>query len=244
MKQLSTILVFALMCILCSCEEPALEGNNHRCADGSERTYFHPEIDWASLDGHPEKIEACQIPANILPGLSTAELVELLAEYPLLIEAHAFNTFAMGVDAVLRNFNGATELLSRKDNIQKMAIYFDKHKKYVGKKEDKGMHSLTQSVMMMAAVRDEMLDNATSETLEKLHADALEVLGYQLEDEETYGTFSIATTMHVLLKVHDRGDMSPAIDNEKALLYIDNTAWEYCSKEDYKEALEFCKSLK
>lgn len=50
--------------------------------------------------------------------------------------------------------------------------------------------------------------------------------------------------MHLLLKVHDKGNMSPAIDNEKAHLFMSELSWEFCSEEDYEEALEFCRILK
>lgn len=242
MRKVTMMLLAMLAVMMCSCEESDLDRIDRRCADGSERTYFYPDEDWESYDSYIKMVEAVQIPEELLPNLSTAELVELLAECPLMWQTYAFNWHTVGAYSLADRFNGAQELLTRKDNIQKMAIYLNVHKKYNGRDIDS--YLMTHWVMEMWAARDDMLDNASPETLERLHSDALDVFEYQLKNMKIYSTLNISTTMHLLLKVHDKGKMSPAIDNEKALMFMHELSWEFCSEEDFEEAIEFCKTLK
>ena len=69
-----------------------------------------------SFETHQQKIDACRIPDNLLPLLSTEELVEICMEYPLLIDAYAYNNIVEGMQQVTSRFNGFQELFKRKDN--------------------------------------------------------------------------------------------------------------------------------
>lgn len=71
--------------------------------------------EWAKLTTRAQQIAATQIPKEILVNMNTADLLETVLNYPLLIDVTLFNSFTEGVEAVARNFNGMTELLSRDD---------------------------------------------------------------------------------------------------------------------------------
>lgn len=71
---------------------------------------------WMSFETHQQKLDACQIPDTLLPLIPTKELVEICFEYPLLIDAYAYNDLVEGMKQVVLGFNGFQELLKREDN--------------------------------------------------------------------------------------------------------------------------------
>lgn len=83
---------------------------------GNLRIFEFPDIQWSQFDTYQQRIDACQVPDTLLATISTAELVIICMEYPLLMDAYAHNTLTEGVNNIISNFNGFTELLKRKDN--------------------------------------------------------------------------------------------------------------------------------
>lgn len=75
---------------------------------------------WADLKSLQEKIEACQIPEDILTNMTTEALVETVVHYPLFGNAFAHDTPQMGLSEVKKYCNGLQELYTREDAIEKM----------------------------------------------------------------------------------------------------------------------------
>lgn len=80
--------------------------------------------EWASLDSHPDMVEACQIPESILSDMSTAGLVITVLNYPLFWDIYFFNTPEKGLQVITSRFNGLQELMKREDaGVELLAIY-------------------------------------------------------------------------------------------------------------------------
>lgn len=69
--------------------------------------------EWRKLNTQSLKVQACQIPNDLLCNITTEKLVKLYLDYPLLINITAFSTFHAGIENLRNNFNGINELLSR-----------------------------------------------------------------------------------------------------------------------------------
>ena len=69
------------------------------------------------------KVEASQIPADILNILTTSALVETVLNFPLMVNMYAFNTRQQGYNAVYGAFNGLQELAKRDDAIFELEQY-------------------------------------------------------------------------------------------------------------------------
>lgn len=79
--------------------------------------------EWKQLDTHVKKVNACQIPEDILDKLTTEALVETVMNYPLLIDMLAYNTQYTGYQAVYNEFNGLRELQTREDAAEYLENY-------------------------------------------------------------------------------------------------------------------------
>lgn len=85
-----------------------------------ETPYDYPvregTTEWSALQSIDDKIEACQIPEEVLRRLSTAALIETVREYPLGVNLFAYDTVEMGYEKVKAQFNGLAELEKRVKN--------------------------------------------------------------------------------------------------------------------------------
>lgn len=91
--------------------------------------YSYPVVpgtsEWLSLKSHVEKIQACQIPEEILRNLSTEDLLETVLNYPLLVDMLVWNTPEEGYFEVQSQFNGLQELSKRSDVLQSLMLRKD-----------------------------------------------------------------------------------------------------------------------
>ena len=87
-----------------------------------------PEMEeWAAFQSLDEMIKACQIPDDILSKMSTDELVEAVANYPLAVNVCAYDTPQEGIAHIKEYFNGLQELSKRSTAVQSMDAYLDRY---------------------------------------------------------------------------------------------------------------------
>lgn len=73
------------------------------------------EKEWKDLDNHNEMIKACIVPDEVLSIMKTDELIELLYDYPLLIDMYSYDSLEEGVMHLAEECNILAELCKRKD---------------------------------------------------------------------------------------------------------------------------------
>lgn len=71
--------------------------------------------EWAKLESAVEKNAVLQIPEDKLKSMSTAGLIATCMKYPNLVPLFAFNSPVEGIEKMIKDFNGLSELLSRED---------------------------------------------------------------------------------------------------------------------------------
>ncbi len=81
-----------------------------------------PQMSDFPVGNHVKIVRVCQIPDDILSDMSTEELLQTVAAYPLWSEIYAFNTIEMGYSRIKGMCNGLNELSVRDD----FPLVFDK----------------------------------------------------------------------------------------------------------------------
>jgi hypothetical protein len=71
--------------------------------------------EWRQLNSRVEMLAAVQIPQAVLDNMSTAGLVETVLNYPLYADLFAHSSSQAGIEAIQRDFNGISTLLTRPD---------------------------------------------------------------------------------------------------------------------------------
>lgn len=86
------------------------------------------DAEWQNYPHVQEKYVACHIPDEIIQELSTEELLELVLDFPLLINIYAYSSYDEGVKEVAKQFNGMAELLKRTDCLSVVSSYYQAYK--------------------------------------------------------------------------------------------------------------------
>ncbi|MBR1705817.1 MAG: hypothetical protein IJ721_03390 [Bacteroidales bacterium] len=151
----------------------------------SDTVFSFPDVDWASFKSYQEKVDVCQIPEDQLAAMATDDLVRLCLDYPLLLDAYAFNSIEEGLTTVLSRFNGFKELVSRKDVYPATCrtLLTKVRKDSVGplserEEIDRAFHlALWERILSMEPVRsqrtedDSLLEQELEELIQKEHGD-------------------------------------------------------------------------
>lgn len=73
------------------------------------------DAEWKELDNHNEMIKACMVPDDVLSVMRTKELMQLLYDYPLLIDIYSYDSLEEGVIHLAEECNILAELCKRGD---------------------------------------------------------------------------------------------------------------------------------
>lgn len=124
------IIFIVLITFLFGCAKEGIKSENHAdCMSLQEQevctpfyfqdTYDFPIVpgteEWKLLNSLDKKVNACQIPNDILTGICTHALIETTLNYPLILDYGAFNSMQSGFERIKTENNGFVELFRRND---------------------------------------------------------------------------------------------------------------------------------
>jgi len=84
--------------------------------------------EWIELGRKTNRLEACQIPEDVLNSMTTEALALTVVDYPYLSDIFVFNNPQEGLEYIRMNFNGLDTLLKRKDGAQTLLKMYKKTK--------------------------------------------------------------------------------------------------------------------
>lgn len=123
------IYIIALLFLLVACNEELQIDTKQPTIDNKTRAFTSqtfsfdsvtkPEI-WKTFQTLEEMQSACQIPDDVLPNLSTEELVQICMDYPLFGNYLAYDNETFGIKKVMAGFNAFKELKKRTDSAEKL----------------------------------------------------------------------------------------------------------------------------
>ena len=151
---------FSLAQRLSAPDKTAVSPLAHSAADGRYEYPVTPQKTperWKQMD-HGEIELACQIPEDVLPRLSTKELLLSCLDYPLFGDLMAYGGDLAGFDAVKTYFNGLQALWEREDLSPVLASLFEElAEKGIAKEPSPELRLSYLSVLTRAASRDRKL---------------------------------------------------------------------------------------
>lgn len=81
---------------------------------------------WKQLNTARERIDACQVPEEVLKDLETSELIKICLNYPLFKDLYFANSILNGFNVMVTNSNAFQELLERENSAK---LLLDLYKK-------------------------------------------------------------------------------------------------------------------
>lgn len=79
--------------------------------------------EWSDMV-RPDRIDACQIPNEILDKLSTTELIQAVLDFPFFIDIYAFDTISEGYSCVFSECKALQTLVRRNDKAETIIKYY------------------------------------------------------------------------------------------------------------------------
>ncbi len=133
---------------------------------------------WKDAGKHDDRVQACQIPEDILKKMTTGALLETVLNYPHFGDMWAYDSLQYGFERVAAEFNGLQELLNRKDTgIVILSKYRTMDPGAIDESwtsSEKGGYVMSFTYPEILLAQDSVLANMTESELEELLAVVLE----------------------------------------------------------------------
>ena len=193
---------------------------------------------WKKLYDQDMKVQACKIPIEILPNISTQNLVDLCLNYPLLINITAFSSFQFGMDDFKKNFNGIVELYRRNEGPK---LLIEKYTNLSPKNFDpnwssfqKGQYAFNFVALELLLSQKELLDNLSNDELKRLLVNSLKKFDDKTGLMQIYDDIGLRSLGYlitsIILKVDPNGIIIPSQDF-KELNAISNSSSMYSNEQ-------------
>ncbi len=175
---------------------------------------------WASLQSHDEMVSVCQLPDDVLGGISTPGLVQTVLNYPLLADMYAFPTTQSGFDSVAENFTGLQELFRRDDAAKEMVLFYSELSPEVvaeksGEEQGDYVFLLANSEIILAQYP--LLAQLNTGELKTLANQTWQFLEAKETMPEVYGVLSRESSILLLARIMQTTEYEPFLQ----LLTID-----------------------
>lgn len=144
--------------------------------------------EWSNLESHDEMLDVCEIPDTILKDMSTDELINIVLDYPLLIDILAYDSWNDGLEALSQDFNGIRELLNREDGAEKLLNAYCKSEITDSESQTDLDEVLTIEFMEAALSQEEIIEQFDEKQLDQLSDEAEEKYTKKCENK-MYKTF-------------------------------------------------------
>lgn len=157
---------------------------------------------WNALDNLNAKLSATQIPESVLKSVSTEELVELCANYPLLLNCFAYNSLDEGVKQVAQQFNGLQELFERPDNAKCLFALIKRlsetESTAVFSEEVRSMIKFNLCILETCLAQNQLLENADERLSLDIAQFAFQAMIASLKNVESEGRMKLQTSAFLL----------------------------------------------
>ena len=200
MKLKKFCMVLALLCMISASYHPVYAKDNESVVavndwnENREDGEYQFPVDtsdtevWESLDSHEEMLDTCNIPDEVLKKMSTEELLNLVLEYPLLIDITAYDSWNDGLEALAEDFNGIRELLNREDGAEQLLDAYCECEISDDEKKTDFTQVLDVEFIEAALAQEDVLEQLDEEQLEQL-SDEVEEKYEDKSNNEMYKTF-------------------------------------------------------
>ena len=163
----------------------------------SAQTWDYPvkpgQKEWEQFTTHSEMVQACQIPNDVLKRISTQDLLKLCLNYPLQFDFYAYNTVDEGLRAVLSQFNGLQEFISRPDCFEVLVNNYSADIQFKAERKDLG-ERIFKNTLLEAILFRKLADGGVcknSEALKPLQQKIIDTSTAKIANKGVYSEMSI-----------------------------------------------------
>lgn len=175
--------------------------------------------EWGQLDSYEAKLDAYNIPPDILNSMSTKALTESCLSYPEWRLIFTRNSYSAGLGYVGSIFNGFSELLNRTDAAD---ILIKKYKSIDPLKIDKnwsladqGLYTFNITYIELLLSHNKFIRNVNSDQENKLLTLAIEKYHSKKALPEVYSLHGTSPTALICARILEKNEFIKDLDSEK-----------------------------
>jgi len=180
---------------------------------------------WKELKSYEEQLAAYNIPAEIIKKIPTPELVKICLAYPEWGVISAFNDRRIGLNNMMSQFNGFSELFARNDAAKElMKVYSKRDPLAVGKDWSllqKGNYSFDINCIELLLSHSMMINKLDAQDVQVLID--MVVLKYKSKRQlpDVYSLWGLSPTAGLCLSILDKN--GEFLKNNSKLLTLEQT---------------------
>ena len=193
---------------------------------------------WANLQTGAERLQACQIPDNILLGVSTEGLIQSWLDMPINNEILMTNSLQKGIVYFIANFSGLKELVKRNDVADKLVKkYYSMNPACVTTYQtdiEKGKFIYSFSCIELPLAQDTILNRMTTEQKKVLIKKAMDKYYSRKEYSNYYDLVSTDLSLFICAKAMKNSQYQPFLNqiNNNLQWFLENAQF-YIPLGDY-----------
>lgn len=161
--------------------------------------------EWNTLKDHEARINAMQIPTNILTEISTEELVIACINYPFGLQYGAYKNEYEGIIKIIEEFNGLSELMKRKDACAYLTeIYKNANAEGLtikDKRIDERFWSLKFGYLELLICQDQIINSSDNEVAKTLLTTVVDKTNLKTEKTEHFSTYDLIISSFIITKI-------------------------------------------
>ena len=175
--------------------------------------------EWKELQTHQEKIKVCQIPEDTLKKLTPSDLLQTCINYPLISDMLAYDNLYEGSKRVIRNFNGLSEFLIRKNSYNALIRLYENSKieNYDSNwtSNEKGRYTFKFIYFEMLLSQMHKTDDIDLLTRKKMISLCLRNYYSMLDHKEIFGVFSLRSLAFLIASILEESTYQPFLTEIK-----------------------------
>lgn len=164
---------------------------------------------WENLKTETERLNAMQVPSDVLSNMETEELVITCMNYPAALLYGAYSNDYVGIRKIISQFNGLQELLKRKDALKYLTKVYKNSGTNGLKQKDARLNEqfwpLKFRYIELLLIQDEVISSSTDEEVQNLLAASVEKAGLKADkpdwfskSDDLVSSFLVAKSMKKL----------------------------------------------
>lgn len=176
------------------------------------------DSEWNNFKTLQEKLDAIQIPTDLLGKMSTEDLLETVMNYPLLGDLMVYSDVQTGIDKVSTKFNGLEELLNRDDVGEIMKEYY-LNLQGINSDEDIINLACLERMLSSSAVRNSIPISMVAENPIVFPKEELILDKYTIEEASELTGYTVEDLLEYKIQLDDYDLFESEI--EKFIYYMD-----------------------
>jgi len=182
--------------------------------------------EWGQLDSYEAKLDAYNIPPDILNSMSTKALTESCLSYPEWRLIYTRNSYCAGLSYVVSLFNGFSELLNKTEAVD---ILITKYKSMDPRNIDKnwslaeqGLYTFKITYIELLLSHNTFIRNLNNDKESYLLAEAIRKYHSKKTLPQTYSLWGISPTALICARILEKNDLVKELDSDKFSFFTHN----------------------